>query len=91
MSDDESLDGYCGANPNAAREVMTTRGARYRAAVAQTPDHAEAWNVSHYRSEGSNLARAYIELRQLSKSMWEGPITDEEQERLKAILHSNDI
>ena len=26
--DDESLDGYCGANPNAAREVMARRAAR---------------------------------------------------------------
>ena len=59
--------------------------------AAQVPDHADAWNVAHYQIEGSNLARAYIELRQLSKSMWEGPITDEEQERLKAILHSNDV
>jgi hypothetical protein len=25
MQDDESLDGYCGANPNAAREVMLRR------------------------------------------------------------------
>ena len=59
--------------------------------AAQVPDHADAWNVAHYQIEGSNLARAYIELRQLSNSMWEGPITDEEQERLKAILHSNDV
>ena len=55
------------------------------------PDHTDAWNVAHYRQHESNLACAYIELRQLSKVMWEGPITDEEQERLKAILHANDI
>lgn len=59
--------------------------------AAQVPDHADAWNVAHYQIEGSNLARAYIELRQLSKSMWEGPITDEEQGRLKAVILSNDI
>lgn len=70
---------------------MTTRGEWFRIMAAQVPDHVDAWKVAYYQSEGSNLARAYIELRQLSKVMWEGPITDEEQERLKAILHANDI
>ena len=54
-------------------------------------DHLDAWNVAHHRKNESNLARAYIELRHLAKVMWEGPITDEEQDRLRAINHSNDI
>ena len=70
---------------------MTTRGERFRIMAAQVPDHADAWNVAHYQIEGSNLARAYVELCQLSKSMWEGPITDEEQNRLKAIVQANDL
>lgn len=58
--------------------------------MAEPIDHADAWNVAHHRQGESNLARAYTELRQLALAMWEGPISDEDQDRLKAILHSND-
>lgn len=70
---------------------MTTRGERYRTAAAQTPDHADAWNVAHYRSEDSNLARAYIELRDLARRERLGNLSPEEDTRLSAIVHSNDI
>lgn len=59
--------------------------------MPDTENHGEAWNVAHYKREISNLARCYIELRQLASFKWKGPITDEEQERLKTILQSNDI
>lgn len=56
-------------------------------------DHRDAWNVAHFRADlsKSNLALAYIELRHLARHMWQGPITDEEQDRLKAILNANEV
>lgn len=59
--------------------------------MADEIDHSDAWNVACHRKAESNLARAYIELRGLAAQMWEGPISDEEQDRLKAIIHANDI
>lgn len=55
------------------------------------PNHNEAWSLAHFKRGNSNLARAYIELRQLALFMWKGPITDEEQERLEAIVTANDL
>jgi len=64
---------------------------KYPCTCGAEPDHADAWNVAHNRSADSNLARAYIELRHLSKFMWDGPIDDAEQERLSVIVHANDL
>lgn len=71
-------------------EENTAHG-QFRDDEPEGPDHADAWNVAHHKRAESNLARAYIELRQLAKYMWEGPIDDAEQERLNIIIHANDL
>lgn len=56
-------------------------------------DHADAWNVAHVRRDESNLARAYIELRQAVKDAF-----DPEYEKavaatnkMEAISKANDL
>jgi hypothetical protein len=54
-------------------------------------DHTDAWNVACFRKSDSNLARAYIELRQLAVKVMEGAHTPADNARMRAILHSNDL
>lgn len=61
------------------------------AAAQETPNHNEAWNLAHFRRAGSNLARAYIELRDLARRERLGNLSPVEDTRLSAIIHSNDI
>ena len=59
-----------------------------------TPDilnHGEAWSLAHMKSSESNLARCYIELRELAMKASNGPLNVADTKRLQAIVHANDI
>lgn len=60
--------------------------------MAEEIDHCDAWNVAHHRKVGSNLARAYIELRDLCDRLERAtPLhTSAETSRLRRIITSND-
>lgn len=60
--------------------------------MADNPDHHDAWNVANHRKAGSNLARAYIELRELCDRIEKAmPLrTCVETSRLRRIISSND-
>lgn len=35
-------------------------------------DHADAWDLAHFKQEGSNLARCYIDLRKAAQAVLNG-------------------
>lgn len=55
------------------------------------PNHNEAWSLAHFRRGTSNLARAYVELRELAARFSDGTHTRQDRDRLHAISHANDI
>jgi hypothetical protein len=55
------------------------------------PNHNEAWSLAHFKRGTSNLARAYIELRELARRARLGNLGPEEDARLSSIIHANDI
>lgn len=55
------------------------------------PDHCKAWSLAHFRRGSSNMARAYIELRELGLKAIDGPMSVAETDRMREIIHANDI
>ena len=55
------------------------------------PNHNEAWSLAHYKRGSSNMARAYIELRELARKGFDGLMTVADEDRLRAIVTANDI
>lgn len=54
-------------------------------AIADT-DHADAWDLAHFRQENSNLARCYIDLRNTVRVMLDlMPLTSPEIRKLRDI------
>lgn len=45
-------------------------------------DHRDAWNVAHHRKDESNLARAYIEMREAA---------DKARRALDALMGDSDL
>lgn len=55
------------------------------------PNHNEAWSLAVMKRGTSNMARAYVELRELAAKSVQGPLSVHDHYRLKQIIHSNDI
>ena len=56
-------------------------------------DHSDAWNVAHFTAvqTKANLARCYIELRQLARKASDGPMNVVDTKRLREIVRANDV
>jgi len=57
-------------------------------------NHNEAWSLAHHKRKESNMARCYIELREIA-SKFENNLSPDcdgpERDALRAILHANDL
>lgn len=54
-------------------------------------NHNEAWSLAHFKRGTSNMARAYIELRELARRARLGNLSQPEDARLNSIIHANDL
>lgn len=54
-------------------------------------NHNEAWSLAYMKRGTSNLARAYIELRELTRKFTSVDGTNPDRERLLSIIHANDL
>lgn len=48
-------------------------------------DHADAWDLAHFKQENSNLARCYIDLRNVVRSLLSDAGRNEPLARLEEI------
>jgi hypothetical protein len=55
------------------------------------PNHNEAWSLAHFKRGTSNLARAYVELRDIARKIGTSEATNADRERMIAIIHANDL
>jgi hypothetical protein len=55
------------------------------------PNHNEAWLLAIHKRGISNIARAYIELRELAARFSNGTHTRQDREKLHNISHANDL
>jgi len=62
--------------------------------IERTPEilnHNEAWSLAHYKRQHSNMARCYIELRQLAAKIPAGTFTTGDGKRLAEICQANEL
>lgn len=55
------------------------------------PDHNEAWSLAIMKRGTSNMARAYVELREVALRIGTSEATTADRERMISIIHANDI
>lgn len=58
--------------------------------MSEPINHNEAWSLACHKREESNLARCYIELRELVKAAFDAPLAKIDTNRLRAIVTAND-
>ena len=88
---DIALNGEKGAARQASLCDIIGQVEEARENIEKRPNHNEAWSVAHFRISFSNLARCYIELRELTRAARMGRLTEDDFLRWDSIVHANDV
>ncbi len=54
-------------------------------------NHNEAWSLACHKQTESNMARCYLQLRELAKLFVDGNATDADRENITLIVRANDL